>query len=525
MLLEFMEAQAAVSAAFAIRHASKRLNFGLPPERHMLLRIGIEISDVIIESRDVYGHGVNLANRLASLAGPDEIVISARVRDRITPALDADVEDLGECYVKHVERPVHAYRIGPPGPRPVIAPGFSSAELRPTLAVIPFAMRTQGSEHHVLGEVLAEEMIRELSQSPDLNVISRLSTTAFRGRPVTLAEIRAHLNAEYVLSGAYRVDGQHVRLDAELAEVETGRIVWARRFTDQIAGILGGEQELIGQVVADVGTAVIARELQRARSRPLPTLKSYTLMMTAVTSMHSTSRHDFEQSRNLLQTLINRATRQAIPNALLAHWYVLRLQQGWSDDQNGDSYRALECTKRALDTDPRCSLALAIEGAVHTNLLKRLDVAEERYDLALAANPSDALALSLKGALHAFTDEGAKAVQCTNRALRLSPLDPRRYYYASLAASAHLTAGQFQTALELAQRSLRENRSHTSTLRVMAVAQWRLGLREESRKTVQRLLELEPDLTIDRYLKRTPSAPYKIGKEIAGVLQEAGVPS
>jgi tetratricopeptide (TPR) repeat protein len=157
--------------------------------------------------------------------------------------------------------------------------------------------------------------------------------------------------------------------------------------------------------------------------------------------------------------------------------------------------------------------------------LKRLDVAEERYDLALAANPSDALALSLKGALHAFKDEGAKAVQCTNRALRLSPLDPRRYYYASLAASAHLTAGQFQTALELAQRSLRENRSHTSTLRVMAVAQWRLGLREESRKTVQRLLELEPDLTIDRYLKRTPSAPYKIGKEIAGVLQEAGVPS
>ena len=182
-------------------------------------------------------------------------------------------------------------------------------------------------------------------------------------------------------------------------------------------------------------------------------------------------------------------------------------------------------TKRALDNDPKCSLALAVDGAVHTNLLKRLDVAKERYELALAANPNDALAWALKGTLHAFMDEGTSAVQCTGLALKLSPLEPRRYYYNSLAASAHLTAGQNENALALAQRSLRENRSHTSTLRVMAVAQWRLGLHEEARRTVQQLLELEPDLTISRYLKRTPSAPYQIGKEIASALKDAGVPN
>jgi class 3 adenylate cyclase len=114
MLLEFSNVQEAVSVAFAIQHASKRLNFGVAPDRQMLLRMGIEISDVIIDQHDVYGHGVNLASRLASLAGPDEIVVSAQVRDRLTPVLDADVEDLGECYLKHVEAPVRAYRIGPP---------------------------------------------------------------------------------------------------------------------------------------------------------------------------------------------------------------------------------------------------------------------------------------------------------------------------------------------------------------------------------------------------------------------------
>ena len=78
---------------------------------------------------------------------------------------------------------------------------------------------------------------------------------------------------------------------------------------------------------------------------------------------------------------------------------------------------ALQCTKQALDTDPDCSLALAIDGLVHTNLLKRLDIAQERYNLAIAANPNDSLAWLLKGTLHAFMDEGNSAVEYTELAL------------------------------------------------------------------------------------------------------------
>jgi adenylate cyclase len=525
MLLEFADSRAAVATAFAIRHAAKRLNFGVPAERQMLLRMGIEVSDVIIESRDVYGHGVNLATRLASLAGPDEIVISARVRDQITPVLDADVEDLGDCHLKHIRQPVRAYRVGPPGPRPVIQPGFALEALRPTLAVIPFTPRDAAPEHHVLGEVLAEEMIRELSHSPDLNVISRLSTTAFRGRQVTLAEINAHLNADYVLSGVYRVDGQRIHLDAELAEAESAHIVWCRRYTDQIADILGGERELIGRVVADACSAIISCELRRAQSQALPTLKSYTLLMAAITLMHRLSPHDFQQARTLLQTLVERAPRQSIAHAWLADWHVLHVQQGWSDDSGRDAQLALQCTRQALDNDPHCSLALAIDGFVHTNLLKRFDIAHQRYNLAISANPNNALAWLLKGTLHAFTDEGDKAVEYTELALKLSPLDPHRYFYDSLAATAHLTAGHYDCALQLAQRSLRANRSHTSTLRVMTVAQWQLGLRADARKTVKELLKLQPELTISGYLRRAPSASYEIGKKIAHVLQQAGVPS
>jgi adenylate cyclase len=524
MLLEFLDSRSAVASAFAIRHAAKRLNFGLPAERQMLLRMGIEISDVIIESRDVYGHGVNLATRLASLAGPDEIVVSARVRDQITPILDADVEDLGECYLKHMQQPVRAYRIGPPGPRPLIQPGFSLEELRPTLAVIPFANRHAAPEHQVLGEVLAEEMIRELSLSSDLNVISRLSTTQFRGRQVTLAEINAHLHTDYVLSGTYRIDGARIRLDAELAEANSAHVIWARRFTDQITGILGGEQEIIGQVITDVRAAVMSTELRRARSQPLPTLKNYSLWMAAVILMHRMSLRDFEEAHKLLQALIGRATRQPIAQAWLANWHVLRVQQGWSRNPAQDAQLALDCTKRALDADPGCSLALAVDGFVHTNLLKRLDVALQRYKLAIETNPNNGLAWLLKGTLHAFMGDGREAVENTQRALRLSPLDPHRYFYESLAATACNSAHQYRESLELAQHSLRSNRCHTSTLRTLAIAQWELGLRDEAKKTGQELLTLEPNLTVSGWLERSPSAPYRTGRQWMKVLQAVGVP-
>jgi tetratricopeptide (TPR) repeat protein len=240
--------------------------------------------------------------------------------------------------------------------------------------------------------------------------------------------------------------------------------------------------------------------------------------------MHRLSPYDFDEARRLLEALIERAPRQAIPRAWLAKWHVLRVQQGWSDDPQQDAQLAMRCTKQALDVDPHCSLALAIDGFVHTNLLKKLDIAKERYELALLNNPNDSLAWLLKGTLHAFKNEGQQAVSCTQRARRLSPLDPHRYFYDSLSATAHLAAHQFDRALKLAQRSLKSNCTHTSTLRALAIAQWQLGLHDDARATVGRLMQLEPHLTIRSWRERSPSAEFKTGEEWASVLQQAGVP-
>lgn len=524
MLLEFENMRAAASAAFEIQRASARDNAEQPPDCQILLRAGIDVSDVIVSHQDLYGRGVNLAARLMGLAGPGEIVVSARAREQLTPLLDADVEDLGECYLKNIEAPVRAFRIGPPGPHPVVKSHWALGELRPTLAVIPFAVRGEAAEQGILGEVLADEIIRALCRTQELNVISRLSTTGFAGRKLDLDEVRLHLRANYAVSGVCRVSGDSVCLDAELVETKTGQIVWENRLTERIAGILEGNHELVGRAVAEVSKAIMARELLRTRSQPLPTLESYALLMGAIVSMHRLRSTDFSDARAMLEAILERGPYQPLAQAWLAKWHVLRVQQGWSDNVMDDAHRALELTTRALDSDPEFSLALAVDGFVHMNLLKRFDIARERYNLAIHSNPSDSLALLLRGMMHAFCDEGDQAVRDTELALVLSPLDLHRFFYDSLAASANLTAGDYARALDLAHRSLRANRMHTSTWRVLTVAQWQLGMHEEARESARQLLRLEPAFTVCGYLGHTPGAAFSIGKLIAEVLLKAGVP-
>jgi class 3 adenylate cyclase/TolB-like protein/tetratricopeptide (TPR) repeat protein len=524
LMLEFASVQPAVKTAFAVQQACTRSNSGVPPDQHLLLRMGIHLGKLLVDEHDVYGRGANLASRLLSLAGPGEIIVSADVRDRLTPVLDADIEDLGACYLKHVHDPVRAYRIGRPGPRPVITPAAPMSGLHPTIAVIPFAARSGEPEHQVVGEVLADETITALSRSSELNVISRLSTTIFRGRDASIGEMSAYLHADYVLSGAYRVVGKKLRLTAELAAAKLGTIVWSNGMEGDVLGVLGGEDHLVDELVAEISAAVKAREVERAQSQPLPTLESYTLLIGAIALMHrSVSVQDFDRARQMLEALTERVPRQAVPWAWLATWYVLRDVQRWSHDTQKGGQLAWDCARRALDSDPRCSLALAIAGLVHT-WWKRLDVAQEHYEHAVSVNPNDSLAWLLKGTMHAFKGEGKVAVEDTRRALRLSPLDPLRYFYDSLAATAALSAGQYKRAIELAQRSLRANRTHVSTFRALAISQWQSGLRDDARKTVSELLKLDPTFTVKNYLEVHASGAYETGRIWSNALRQAGVP-
>ena len=110
LMVEFENSRDATNAAQAFHIAINASNAGLPADRQMHLRAGINDTPVYTSQMDIFGAGVNLAARLATLAGPGETVVSASVRDGLTDGLDANIEDLSECYLKHIDEPVHITR-------------------------------------------------------------------------------------------------------------------------------------------------------------------------------------------------------------------------------------------------------------------------------------------------------------------------------------------------------------------------------------------------------------------------------
>lgn len=525
LLLEFERVAPALAAALALQPIMAPLNADRSAERAMALRTGIHADDVVIDDLDVYGSGVNVAARLCSMAEPGQIIVSAEVRDQMVAGLDADIEDLGECWLKHLSHPIRAYRIASARPSSSAQAGSPRQRLRPTIAVIPFPMVPADPSHTLLGDALIDELIASLSRSPELTVISRLSTLHFRDRTDVVASVRSHLQADYLVSGRLHVSSGAIRVLVELVETSSGSVVWAGHVQGALNAVFSGDDPLIQDLVRQLSHSLSRRQIDRARMHPFAALDSYCLLMAAVSLLHGVSWSDFDRARQMLEHLIERDRRHPAPHAWLAKWHVLKVQQGWSDNLPQDAQAALACARRALDADPRSALSLAINGFVYGNLLKDLDHAGECHELALSENPNEPLAWLFRGVVHAFKGEGDAAMAATDRALELSPLDPMRYFIDSLSATAALAAGRWQTAIDRAKRSLRLNRNHTSTLRALTIAQVQLGQLEEARATATALMRLEPHLTIKGYLERSPSTGYPTGRLWSQSLAAAGVPA
>ena len=165
LMLDFTHPRDAAACAQALHRRCAELSASLPQDDRVLMRIGIHAADILTDDVAVYGHGVNVAARLAALAGPGETVISATARDALTADLDGDIEDLGSCHFKNIATPLRAYRLGPRNVRSLASD--DQTRLRPTLAVIPFAFRGGGREYVAVGEIIADEVIAALSDYPN----------------------------------------------------------------------------------------------------------------------------------------------------------------------------------------------------------------------------------------------------------------------------------------------------------------------------------------------------------------------
>src|SRR5438105_1680663 len=288
-LAEFTEASLAVRCALELHQELARSNASSNAQP-LGLRIGIHVADVIVETFNVLGDGVNVAARLAELANAGETIVSAAVRDQLTSGVDPSVEDLGEQRLRNRSRTERAFRLWPAAHADAATPSAAvRAHGRPSLAVIPFQVRSDDMRLAFIGDGLADETIAVLSRVPDFFVSSRLSTMAFRRAPLGVRTIGEMLGVQYVLSGSVQTAEAQALLMAELADTRDGRIVWSERFEGDLADMFAMQGELARKVVQSVTPVVRSIELRRARITSFDELDAYGMTLRGVELMHRQS--------------------------------------------------------------------------------------------------------------------------------------------------------------------------------------------------------------------------------------------
>ena len=526
LLLAFDDGPHAVAAAHDILQLLPAFNEARDADALIRLRVGINDCELVADGLDIYGAGVNLAARLATVAEPDQVVMSDSVNEQLHPQLDMATEDLGEVWLKHIDQPARVFCL-----RADIGPGHlsmpeSPAEhaLRPAIAVIPFATTGTPLAGVALGELIADELICALSALPDVRMVSRLSTTLVSQRGQTAEAVGATLQADFVLLGSCRVMGERVLVHAQLYDVRRATVLAHSRHSAEVASLMADDSPLIAALMSEMGSCILERQIELARRSAMPHLAGYTLLLGGIALMHRLSRHDFARARELLLHLSERWPRLPAPHAWLARWHLFNVIQGWSAAPAADRQAADQSCQRALDLDSESSVALAVAGSVQIQLAQNVDAGLALYDRAITVNPSDSFAWTLLGTAHAFKGQGTQATAASGQALRLSPLDPMHFLYDCHAASAALADGDYPRALALAQRSMRSNSQHLSTHRVLTIAQVLSGDLPAAQATVRRMRVLDPKYSVATWLRQSPSAAYPIGQHFARLLGEAGLP-
>ncbi len=513
VLLEFASAVNAVKSALELQTKFAEANEVLPDNRHIVLRIGINLGDVIGEGSDIYGDGVNIAARLEALAEPGGIVVSATVHDHVTGKLALAFDDLGERTLKNIAKPVRIYHARQQIQQftesaPVNAPG------RASIAVLPFTSMTNDPDQEFFTDGLTEDIITDLSNVPSFFVIARDSTFAYKGKPTDVRRIAQVLGVKYILEGSARRSVQRLRINVQLIDAAGGgNHVWAERFDRDLADIFVVQDEIARRVVEAI-TGKLAAFSVVERYRP-SNLEAYDLCIRARTLWAQD-----KASTQITQSLLERAIALD-PGYCEAHWRLaMALWHNWlhwGEPQEPNRNAAIAHGQRAVVLDPNDSSAHWALGQI---LLyeRRWDEAEIYFETAIRLNPNDADALAVLADFKTLIGKPQQGVQFGERALRLNPHPPSWYYWNL--GFAQVANSQYDDA---ARTLRREETYRTASRRILAAALGLLGRVPEAREEARLFLAASPHWRISKWVESQPfknpkdAQPWIDGYRLAGL--------
>ena len=531
LLLEFPSVVAAVECAIAIQKLMAERNAGVPEEKRIVYRIGVNLGDVLIEGDDILGDGVNIAARRESVCEPGGIFVSGAAFDHVRGRVDADFADLGEMALKNIARPVRVYAIRPAEDSAAPAPSASGPKTRApprlSMVVLPFANIGGDPEQEHFVDGVTESLTTDLSHIRSAFVIGRNTAFTYKGKAVDLKQIGGELNVRYVLEGSVQRAGNRMRVNVQLIDAETGNHLWAERFDKPLADLFDMQDEIVARLAGTLNTELVAAEARRAEQAPNP--NSMDLYFQGLAWYNKgLSSENVAQARSFFDRAlaIDRDNVDALVGSARAD--VVEGVSLFVTDPISAFAAAEAKLAKALSSVPDHARGHMTLGLVHMFTKRAAQgIAECEHALALDRNLANAHAIIGTGkVLIGHPEETEVHVR---EALRLSPRDTMAYAWMSYAGNAKNSLGSWEQAVAWFSRAIEANRNNPYPNFVLAAALAQLGRLDEAHSAVKAGLAFSPSFSISRaraaWTAMSDDPTYMAGLEpVLEGLRKAGVP-
>jgi len=510
-LAEFPSVVNAVACAVAVQQGTVDRNFGLPEDRQLVLRIGINLGDVIIEGEDVFGDGVNVAVRVENLAPPGGVAISQMVRDNIGNRLDLFLEDIGEHQLKNIDRGVRislvrlrssTRQIGPALPVGEGALTTSTFTDRPSIAVLPFVNLVSESEKAYFADGITLDLINELGRFRELIIVSGSSVFAYKNRPMNAVRIGAELGARYILEGSVQLTGSVIKLNAQLVDTASGKQLWAERYTRASEQLFDVQAELVRALVAALTVNIDWVERERVKRKVPNSLSAYDAYQRGRQALASFTKVGHQKARGFFEEAIKLDPQYARAWSELATYHINNMRYGWSEDAEGSLNDGLAAARTSLGLDPLDYHSHWTMGFVLV-FSRHFDEGIAEYEKAIDLNPNDPDLLADMAESLVYVGRRQEAVDQVRRAMSINPIYEESYLF-TLAWANYLDRN-FEAALTFLRRI---NRPPPFAIRLEAATLAQLGQMQGAVVKAAEFRKLEPGWTLslgERWPYRNPA--------------------
>jgi adenylate cyclase len=551
VVAEFRSAVDAVRAAQELQAEIAALNEAREEPERMLFRVGVNLGDVIVDKRNLFGDGVNVAERLQALAEPGGICISASIHEQVADKLSVDVADLGARQLKNIAHPVRVYRLGgsslaaPPirgrsrrrlwlegaalafaclvaavalflNPWESASPPPADVSGPPTIAVLPLANLSGDPGQDYLGDGISQDMIAALGRFSNLAVLANNATLKFKGSAADSNELRQKLGARYVIAGDVRRSAGRIRVSVGLTDTHDGLQLWSRRFEAEMTDIFALQDEITRDITGALAIKLTQIEQERSSAKQTDNLSAYDYFLRGRAEMASGERADTLAAREMFEKALALDPHYAAAIASLGHTYHNEAVSGWTEFGTDALNRAESLARQALGISPELSDGHQLLAIVY---LSRGDydrgIVECRR--AIELNPSDASSYASLGTILLWSGDPQGAIAAVEKARVFDPTP--QFDYSFVLGYGYFLTRRYDDAVAALEPLA--GGSDYGIYAALAVAYAGAGRTEDARRAAAEVKRLSPFFNAATYVGQWRDEMSR--RQIAAALAKAGL--